>query len=275
MLAFPNCKINLGLQVRRKRADGFHDLETVFYPVAAQDALEVLQTEGEGTIQFSASGRTVTRIPEQNICFKAYQLLRERFPGLPSVRVHLHKVLPSGAGLGGGSADGAYCLLLLNQKLHLGLSTGELAGLALRLGSDCPFFIYNTPAFAQGRGELLEPVALSLAGYQLLLVHPGVHVSTAQAFRLVRPNDDRPSLRTLLHQPVTAWQETLHNDFEASVFPQFPEIAALKEQIRARGAVYAAMSGSGSSVFGIFHPGAQPQTTGFPAHYFVRSVTLG
>ncbi|RYZ17248.1 MAG: 4-(cytidine 5'-diphospho)-2-C-methyl-D-erythritol kinase [Chitinophagaceae bacterium] len=274
MLLFPNCKINLGLQVRRKRPDGFHDLETVFYPVAVQDALEVVQAPGKGTLHFSGSGRRVTRIPEQNICVKAYGLLQERFPDLPSVRMHLHKVLPSGAGLGGGSADGAYALLALNQKLNLGLTTGDLAALALRLGSDCPFFIYNTAAFARGRGELLEPVPLNLSGYTLLLVHPGLSVPTAEAFRHVRPNDDRPSLRELVQEPPERWQDVLHNDFEASVFSAFPVIGQLKKRIQAMGALYTAMSGSGSTVFGIFGAGTLPAQTDFPNTYFVRSVPL-
>ncbi|RYE01167.1 MAG: 4-(cytidine 5'-diphospho)-2-C-methyl-D-erythritol kinase, partial [Sphingobacteriales bacterium] len=230
MLVFPNCKINLGLQVRRKRTDGFHDLETVFYPVPVQDALEAVQVEGSGEIAFTSSGNSVTNAPEQNICVKAYRLLQARIPDLPSVRMHLHKVIPSGAGLGGGSADGAYTLLLLNEKLKLGLTTGVLTQLALQLGSDCPFFLYNTPAFARGRGELLEPMELDLRGYTLLLVHPGLHVSTADAFRHVRPDDDRPSLRELILHPVAEWKEALHNDFEASVFAQFPALAGLKQQ---------------------------------------------
>ena len=275
MLVFPNCKINLGLQVRRKRPDGFHDLETVFYPVAAQDALEVVQTDGKGILHFSGSGRRVTRIPEQNICVKAYSLLQERFPDLPSVRMHLHKVLPSGAGLGGGSADGAYALQALNQKLHLGLGNDELARLALQLGSDCPFFIYNRPAFARGRGEQLEPLELDLSGYSILLVHPGVPVPTADAFRLVRPDDERPSLRELLRLPVAEWQGKLQNDFEPSVFPKHPVIAQLKERIRALGAVYSAMSGSGSTVFGLFAAGTEPTDLSvFPDNYFVRLLPL-
>lgn len=275
MLLFPNCKINLGLQIRRKRADGFHDLETVFYPVALQDALEVIQSDGKGELAFTSSGNTVTRIPGQNICVKAYRLLQQRFPELPSVQMHLHKVIPSGAGLGGGSADGAYALLLLNQKLRLGLANGELAELALQLGSDCPFFIYNTPAFARGRGELLEPIPLDLSSYQVLLVNPGVHVPTAEAFRHVRPNDDRPSMKELIGLPVSQWQEALHNDFEASVFRAFPRVGELKEYLLSLKPLYCAMSGSGSSVFGIFEKDrltAPPSA--LPRAYFARLLPL-
>ncbi|RYY40521.1 MAG: 4-(cytidine 5'-diphospho)-2-C-methyl-D-erythritol kinase [Chitinophagaceae bacterium] len=275
MLLFPNCKINLGLQIRRKRSDGFHDLETVFYPVAVQDALEATQREGKGELQFTSSGNTVTRIPEQNICVKAYRLLQERFPDLPSVQMHLHKVIPSGAGLGGGSADGAYALLLLNQKMGLGLSTGDLAEMALQLGSDCPFFIYNTPSFAGGRGELLEPIPVDLSGHQLLLVHPGIHVPTAEAFRHVAPNDDRPSVKELIALPVAQWQASLQNDFESPVFRAYPRIAALKERIRSLGAIYTAMSGSGSSLFGIFEKdriSAVP--AGLPQRGFARLLPL-
>ncbi|GAB4092081.1 4-(cytidine 5'-diphospho)-2-C-methyl-D-erythritol kinase [Flaviaesturariibacter terrae] len=274
MLVFPNCKINLGLQVRRKRADGFHDLETLFYPVPVQEALEVLQAEGKGVLHFTSSGNRVTARPEQNICVKAYELLRQRFPSLPSVRLHLHKLLPSGAGLGAGSADGAFALAALNQKLQLGLGNDELAALALQLGSDCPFFIYNRPAFARGRGDLLEPLSLSLSGYTLLLVHPGVAVPTAEAFRHVRPDDERPSLRALVSEPVDRWQDLLQNDFEASVFAAFPVVAQLKEKIRSLGAVYTAMSGSGSTVYGLFAAGTLPSKPGFPDGYFVRTVPL-
>ncbi|RYZ24271.1 MAG: 4-(cytidine 5'-diphospho)-2-C-methyl-D-erythritol kinase [Chitinophagaceae bacterium] len=273
MLVFPNCKINLGLQVRRRRADGYHDLETLFYPVPVHDVLEGIQAEGRGSLGFSASGRPVTATPEQNLCYQAYELLKQRFPGLPSVNLHLHKILPSGAGIGGGSADAAFTLLLLNEKLKLGLETGALAALALGLGSDCPFFIYNRPSFAAGRGELLEPVDIDLSGYWLQLVHTGLHIPTSAAFRHVTPNDERPSLRTLVAVPPAQWRNTLHNDFEDSVFPQYPELARLKQSFYDRGALYAAMTGSGSAVFGIFSGDPGPETS-FPPAWFHRTVRL-
>ncbi|TCJ16549.1 4-(cytidine 5'-diphospho)-2-C-methyl-D-erythritol kinase [Flaviaesturariibacter flavus] len=274
MIVFPNCKINLGLQVRRRRADGYHDLETIFYPVPVYDMLEGIQVAGKGHITFTASGRAVTATPQQNLCFKAYGLLQGRFPDLPSVALHLHKVLPSGAGLGGGSADAAFTLMLLNEKLGLGLSTDELAALALQLGSDCPFFLYNRPGFASGRGERIEALALDLSGYWLQLVHTGLHIPTSAAFSRVRPDDDRPSLRTLATLPVAQWRDTLHNDFEDSVFPQYPELAELKQDLYDRGACYAAMTGSGSAVFGIFPKEHTEIASSYPPDYFVRSIRL-
>jgi 4-diphosphocytidyl-2-C-methyl-D-erythritol kinase len=272
LIVFPNCKINLGLQVRRKRADGYHNLETVFYPVQVQDALEAVQVEGKDGLRFTASGREVTATPEKNICFKAYALLKERFPDLPSISMHLHKLLPSGAGLGGGSADGAFALRLINEKLKLALADEELSELALELGSDCPFFIYNKPCFAQGRGEQLQPINLDLAGYQLLLMHPGLHIPTPEAFRYVRPDDGRPSVQTLISKPVEEWRNALHNDFEDSVFIQYPELEKMKQDFYEQGALYAAMSGSGSTIFGIFPGDHQFGWTSYPPTFFVRRI---
>jgi len=274
MIVFPNCKINLGLQVRRKRTDGYHDLETIFYPVPVEDALEVVQVNGKGTLEFSSSGREVTATAEDNICYKAYLLLRERFPDLPSVQMHLHKVIPSGAGLGGGSADGAFTLLLLNRKLSLNLTETELADLALQLGSDCPFFIYNKPCFASGRGEALSPLGLSLAGYTLLLIHPGIHVPTAAAFRNIRPDDNRPGLQSVMAAPPDRWPELLQNNFENSVFIQYPELMLIKEKLYQMSAVYASMSGSGSAIYGLFAPGQEVEEVQCPESYFVRKVVL-
>ncbi|GAA4331565.1 4-(cytidine 5'-diphospho)-2-C-methyl-D-erythritol kinase [Flaviaesturariibacter amylovorans] len=266
MIVFPNCKINLGLQVRRRRADGYHDLETIFYPVPLADALELVQVEGHGTIEFSASGRAVEGAPESNICYKAYRLLLQHFPDLPAVRLHLHKVVPTGAGLGGGSADGAFTLTLLNRKLQLGLSEAQLLDYALQLGSDCPFFIRNSPSFAQGRGEALEPLSLDLSAYTLVIVHPGIHIPTAAAFKGVQPNDDRPSLRTLATLAPAGWKGALENDFEPSVFAQYPEIAGIKEALYEAGATYASLTGSGSAVYGLFQ---DPPFLSFPDRYFL------
>ncbi|RYY96347.1 MAG: 4-(cytidine 5'-diphospho)-2-C-methyl-D-erythritol kinase [Chitinophagaceae bacterium] len=266
MILFPNCKINLGLQVRRRRADGYHDLETLFYPVPLSDALEAVRMEGSGVLEFSSSGRAVEGAPESNICFTAYHLLRNDFPGLPSVRLHLHKLVPTGAGLGGGSADGAFTLTLLNRKLNLGLTEQQLLDYALRLGSDCPFFIRNEPSFAAGRGEVLEPFTVDLSAYTLVIVHPGIHIPTAAAFRGIVPDDDRPSLRALGAAPPSTWKGLLKNDFEDPVFAQYEEIAAVKETLYAHGAVYASLTGSGSAVYGLFE--GSPLLS-FPGHYFV------
>lgn len=184
MIVFPNCKINLGLHILRKRTDGFHDLETIFYPLPVTDALEVLPA---ATLTFASSGIAVPGNEADNLCLKAFHLLLQDFPHIQPVNIHLHKHIPIGAGLGGGSADAAFMLQLLNQKFQLGLTTDALVAYAAQLGSDCPFFILNKPCFATGRGEVMEPVELDLSGYSFLLVHPGIHVNTGWAFRQLTP----------------------------------------------------------------------------------------
>ncbi|MEI6948238.1 4-(cytidine 5'-diphospho)-2-C-methyl-D-erythritol kinase [Paraflavisolibacter sp. H34] len=269
MVVFPNCKINLGLHILRKRGDGFHDLETVFYPVALQDALEIItNTAGDGPV-LHPSGLVIDGRPEDNICTKAYGLLKADFPLLPPVHLHLHKVIPAGAGLGGGSADGAFTLLALNRKYRLGLTEEQLLRYALQLGSDCPFFIHNKPCLARGRGEEFEAIGLDLSAFKVLLVNPKIHVNTGWAFSQLQPTDQRPSLKEVVESPVATWQNRLENDFEGPIFSKFPEIAALKAQLYALGALYASMSGSGSTVYGLF-PKEQPLSPSFPAHYFVR-----
>ena len=273
MIVFPNCKLNLGLHILRKRSDGFHDLETVFYPLPLQDALEVIQSDDNATpLLFSASGLSVEGQPEDNICYKAYHLLRDRFAQLPPIKMHLHKAIPMGAGLGGGSADGAYTLLLLNKKFNLGLSETELIGLALQLGSDAPFFIINQSCYATSRGEKMQPLPLNLSTYKFLIVNPGIHVNTGWAFRQITPAAERPSLKESIRQPVEQWKDLLVNDFEAPVSAAHPEIASIRDSLYGHGAVYAAMSGSGSTVFGIFSKVADLRDLSFPSHYFVKEV---
>jgi 4-diphosphocytidyl-2-C-methyl-D-erythritol kinase len=252
MVSFPNCKINLGLKILRRREDGFHDLETVFYPLPLRDVLESVRSPD---LQFTATGRPIPGDPGANLTIRAWQLLRQDFPGLPFVHIYLHKQIPIGGGLGGGSADGAFMLDLLNREFHLGLDTDRLARYAVQLGSDCPFFLLNQPCLGQGRGERLEPLALDLSAWSFLLVHPGIHISTAGAFSRCRPDDSGPSLRSLISQPVTHWRDTLVNDFEASVFGEYPVLRQIKQSLYDRGAVYAAMTGSGSCLFGIFEKG--------------------
>ena len=253
MIIFSNCKINLGLRVLRKRADGYHDLETVFYPVPFNDIIEVIRTEqSQPPAVFSSSGITLDVAPEQNLCMKAYTLLRQ-WHELPPLQLHLHKNVPSGAGLGGGSADATFTLKLLNSKFNLGLTTERLLDLALQLGSDCPFFIINKPCLATGRGELFEPVDLSrLKNYKLVVVTPGIHVSTAWAFGNLRINNDGPSVKEIIAQPVETWKQALVNDFEEVVFAEHPSIRSIRDKLYEQGAVYAAMSGSGSAVYGLF-----------------------
>ena len=261
MIIFSNCKINFGLRVLRKRADGYHDLETVFYPIPFQDAIEVIRT-GQQQVQFSSSGIELDVRPEQNLCMKAYALLKQSFD-LPPLQLHLHKSVPSGAGLGGGSADAAFTLKLLNNKFNLGLSRERLLDLALQLGSDCPFFIINKPCLGTGRGELFEAVdLLKLKEYKLALVTPGVHVSTAWAFGRLKINNNGASIKEVIAQPVASWKHSLVNDFEEAVFNEYPVIRDIKDSLYANGAVYASMSGSGSAVYGLFEKGMETKMEG-------------
>jgi 4-diphosphocytidyl-2-C-methyl-D-erythritol kinase len=256
MVIFPNCKINLGLRILRKREDGYHDLETIFYPLGIKDVLEVItSTNAETTkanINFHQSGLAIDGDASTNLCVRAFELLRKEFPSLASIEMHLHKNIPLGAGLGGGSADGAFALMLINEKFQLGLSTEKLIDLALQLGSDCPFFIVNSPSYATGRGEFMEPISLNLSAYNFLVVSPGIHVSTAKAFSLVKPALPALSLRQIVQKPIADWKNELVNDFEQPVFELHPEIKQIKEELYEAGALYASLTGSGSSVFGIF-----------------------
>ncbi len=254
MIVFPNCKINLGLHILSKRKDGFHNIETVFYPVKFTDALEVILGSQNGySVEFTGTGLQIDGNAEDNLCIKVYSLLKKDFPQLPVVKIHLHKAIPMGAGLGGGSADAAFMLKLLNDKFKLNLSTEQLINYALQLGSDCPFFIHNKPCFATGRGEMLEELALKLSPYSIVLVNPRIHINTGWAFSQIRPSLPKKSIREIIQQPVTNWKAELKNDFEEVVFAAHPEIRGIKEALYKQGALYAAMSGSGSTVFGIFN----------------------
>ncbi|WP_341836267.1 4-(cytidine 5'-diphospho)-2-C-methyl-D-erythritol kinase [Chitinophaga pollutisoli] len=255
MIVFPNCKINLGLHILRKREDGFHELETVFYPLPVRDGLEMISAPA---MDFTQSGMEIPGDPARNLCMQAYQLLKTDFPDLPAVRMHLHKVIPTGAGLGGGSADGAFALLLLNTKYNLGLDEARLEAYAARLGSDCPYFIRNRASLGSGRGEILEPLALDLSGYGFLLVHPGIHVNTGWAFGQLRPGVPDVGLDEIDWADVASWKGRLTNDFERPVFTKYSEVAAIKERMYGAGALYASMSGSGSAVYGIFEAGKVP-----------------
>lgn len=253
MLRFPNAKINLGLHITRKREDGYHDLETIFYPVRTmRDALELVPAQ-EAEAKFYPTGLSVGGSMDTNLVWRAYQLLKDRYPDrVPPFDIYLHKAIPMGAGLGGGSADAAVTLQMLNELCSLGLVGEDLEKLALELGSDCPFFIRNTPQYATGRGEYMEPIDIDLSDYRIELICPPVHVSTRAAFSRITPRPSSFDLRQLPGIQVSDWRGLLHNDFEDSVFVQFPELAAIKEKMYADGAVYADMSGSGSAVFGIF-----------------------
>lgn len=262
MVIFPNCKINLGLQILQKRADGFHDLETVFYPVPLTDVVEAIRSE---RFQFSSTGLMVDGSITDNICYKAWKLL-ETHHDIPPVHIHLHKTIPTGAGLGGGSSDGAFTLKLLNQLFHLKLSTETLLRYALDLGSDCPFFIINTPAFATGRGENLQTIDLDISAYKIIIVNPGTHVNTGWAFKQLemrKASKNQGTIQQIILLPVSEWKEKLFNDFEDVVFKTHPGIKNIKDSLYDLGAIYASMSGSGSTVFGIFEKSSFPSFKGF------------
>jgi 4-diphosphocytidyl-2-C-methyl-D-erythritol kinase len=248
MIAFPNAKINIGLNIIRRRADGYHDLETVFYPLKINDALEIVKAEG---LSFTSSGLGIPGNVTDNLCIKGYDLLKQDFD-LPPVAIHLHKHIPIGAGLGGGSADAAFFIKLMNKEFSLGLDTEQMRGYASRLGADCAFFIESKPAFAWGRGDQFEPVQLDLSAYHLVLVMPPAHVSTPEAYRGVKPAMPEASLKELINLPFSEWKQHIRNDFEESIFKNHPVIRGVKAALYEAGAVYASMSGSGASVFGLF-----------------------
>lgn len=272
MVLFPNCKINLGLHITHKRNDGYHDLETVFYPIGIKDILEIIPAPNAvQAINFSCSGLPIQGDPSENLCSKAYHLLKKDFPQVPPIQMHLHKQIPMGAGLGGGSADGAFALMLLNQLFQLAISEEQLIQYALALGSDCPFFIINQACLGKGRGELLERIELDLSQYQFLVVNPGIHIGTGWAFSQITPRPLETTLKTLICQPIATWKDSLSNDFEAAAMANYPEIAQIKKALYQAGAVYASMSGSGSTLYGIFEKGQSPKTS-FPEHYISTLV---
>ncbi|MDO4948926.1 MAG: 4-(cytidine 5'-diphospho)-2-C-methyl-D-erythritol kinase [Bacteroidales bacterium] len=245
-----NAKINLGLNIVGRRPDGYHDLETVFYPV--HGLADELHLEESDTLRLTCGGVWVEGDADDNLVMKAYRLLRDEFPDLPPVHIRLTKRIPTGAGLGGGSSDAAFTLRLLNERFSLRLPDIRLEQLALRLGADCPFFIRNTPVFATGVGEVFEPIPVDLSRYDIRIVKPRVSVSTREAFSHITPHRPEVSLRKVVTRPVEEWRELMTNDFEASVFPCHPEIAEAKQRMYDAGALYASMSGSGSAVYGIF-----------------------
>ena len=252
MITYPNAKINLGLNIVEKRPDGYHNLETIFYPINLQDALEVNKLEEESTCRLKMSGIPIEGDSNNNLVVKAYHLLKNDFPDMPSIQIHMFKHIPTGAGLGGGSADAAFMIKLLNEKFKLNLSIEKMEEYAAQLGADCAFFIQNKPVFAKGIGNIFEPIQLSLKGFYIILVKPDIFVSTKDAFSHIIPCKPSLSLKEVIQMPIETWRATMKNDFENSVFQKFPEIAAIKDKLYDLGALYASMSGSGSSVFGIF-----------------------
>ena len=253
MITYPNAKINLGLNITEKRSDGYHNLETIFYPISLQDALEVTASNnGKDGYTLKISGMPIEGDTDNNLVVRAYFLLKEDYPDIPSIDIHMYKHIPTGAGLGGGSADAAFMIKLLNEKFKLDISIEKMEEYAVRLGADCAFFIQNKPVFATGVGNVFTPIQLSLKGYYLVLVKPDIFVSTKDAFAHILPQKPEISLKSIVQQPIEDWKHLMRNDFENSVFLRFPEIAAVKDKLYDIGAVYASMSGSGSSVYGIF-----------------------
>ncbi len=256
MITFPNCKINLGLWVTERRHDGYHNIQTVMLPVPWCDILEIVPANTDETT-LALTGLQIESPVENNLCYKAWRLMADKY-NIPPVSIHLHKVIPSGAGLGGGSSDASFTLRMLNSLFNLNLDNEILRSLAVQLGMDCPFFIENIPALSTGRGEFLKPVSLNLDGYYIVIVKPPVHVSTAAAFLGIKPVFREKSIAELTSLPLQEWKKVLHNDFEDSVFELYPEIEDIRNLLYRQGAIYAAMSGSGSAVFGLFDEEPKP-----------------
>ena len=251
MITYPNAKINIGLNVVEKRPDGYHNIETVFYPIGLCDVLEIEPSEGCTDYSFSASGIPLSGDPEENLIVKAYRLLQSEYD-IPPVDISLIKQIPFGAGLGGGSADAAFTLKMLNEMFELKITPRKLEKLAAVLGADCPVFIRNKAVYATGIGNVFSPAKISLKGYFLVLIKPDIHVSTPEAYSLVIPEKPDVSIAENIQRPISEWKALIKNDFEKSVFALHPEIAEIKNNLYAAGAVYASMSGSGSSVYGLF-----------------------
>ena len=256
MITFPIAKINLGLNVVEKRPDGYHNLETVFYPVNIQDALEVYEMDeafpSPYDCDLKVSNIHIEGDEQRNLVVRAYQLLKQDFPTLPRLHAHLYKGIPTQAGMGGSSSDCGYMITLINKMFHLGLSEAQMISYAARLGADCAFFIQSLPAYAEGIGEKLSPISLDLSQYHLLIIKPPVAVSTREAFANIIPQQTEVKCRDIVKQDIRTWREQLTNDFEDSIFPQYPRLKEIKRQLYQQGALYAAMSGSGSSLFGFF-----------------------
>ncbi len=270
MILFPNAKINLGLSIINKRADGFHNLETVMYPINLTDIITLNLSERSNerkNISFCSTGLKIDGNPDENLIVKAYHLLDSEYH-LPPLSVHLHKSIPFGAGLGGGSADGAFTLSGLNRLLKLHISDEKLENYAAQLGSDCPMFIKNKPVLAEGRGELLSSLTLDLSAYCIVVIIPPITISTKEAYSIVKPSAPSYSVKEIIKEPIETWKDVLLNDFETSVFKQKPEIKAIKEKLYEVGAIYASLSGSGSATFGIYKSRPDFKKL-FPKEYYI------
>ena len=270
MICFPNAKINLGLNIVEKRSDGFHNIETVFYPINWCDALEAIENKqyknGDEKLKLTTSGIFIGNNTKDNLIYKAYNLLDTKY-NLPPVISHLHKVIPMGAGLGGGSADGVFFIKLVNEKFNLNLTTEEQIHIAKQLGSDCAFFIENKTVFASGKGDVFTEVKVDLSMYHIVVVYPAIHSNTAEAYKGIIPAKPNKYMQTILCSNIKTWKNDLVNDFEKVIFVRYPEIEKVKNTLYNKRALYAAMSGSGSAVFGIFEKYIAVEEFNFPANY--------
>ena len=249
MIVFPNAKINIGLNIVEKRTDGFHNIESIFYPV--MDLFDVLEVVKNGTLKFHSTGIEIPGDSNSNLCLKAFKLIQQDID-IPNVKIHLHKNIPIGAGLGGGSADAAFMLKVLNELFKLDLSIDQLINYAKKLGSDCAFFIENKPVYAHAKGDEFENIRLNLTSYEIKIEYPEIHVGTDQAYSGIVPVLSKENLKELIKQPIEEWKSSIKNNFENSIFSQYPTIEELKEKLYSKGAIYASMTGSGAAVFGIF-----------------------
>ena len=265
MICFPNAKINLGLNIVSKRPDGYHNLETVFYPIDLKDALEIRPCSMDQPYRFHQLGIPISGDPDKNLVIKAYNLFAELI-NIPPIEIRLLKTIPFGAGLGGGSSDAAFMLSLLNKTFLSDFSIDELAAMATKIGADCPFFLYNKPAFATGIGDELEIIELDLDSYYFVLVKPDFSVPTKDAYSMITPSKPDISLKEIVKRPISEWKTLMKNDFEIPVFKKYPEIQKIKQQLYDYGALYTSMSGSGSSVYAFFK---DPVKVSFPNNYFV------
>ena len=275
MINYPIAKVNLGLNVVEKRPDGYHNLQTVFYPIPIKDVLEVQVMDeafpSDYDCDLKVTNITIDGDEQRNLVVRAYQLLKQDFPTLPRIHTHLWKGIPTQAGMGGGSSDCAYMMLLLNKQFRLGLTDEQLMRYAAKLGADCAFFILSRPCYAEGIGEKLQPIDLSLSGYYIAVVRPDIPVPTKEAFSRIRPHYPAQNCREAVMQPVETWHETLVNDFEESVFALHPEISNIKQKLYDMGATYAAMSGSGSALFGLFKKQPDALCQAFPNMFIFSS----
>lgn len=274
MLTFPNAKLNLGLYVTARRPDGYHTLESAFVPLPWCDALELVPAPEGPPSRLTLTGRPIPGDPATNLCLRAYELLKTDFPALPPVQLHLHKIVPIGAGLGGGSADAACALKLVNTVFDLALPDEALENYARRLGADCAFFIRNQPVLAVEKGDVFEPLNLNLKGTACAVIYPGLHVSTAEAYGRITPRPPQHNLRAALAQPMETWRDTVSNDFEDALTPHYPVLGEIKRLLYSAGATYASLSGSGSAVYGLFAGLSEVPSRQLPAEYLLWAGLL-